>query len=243
MLINTQELTSRFSNPENLIVKAKFSDTEFWKEKAHLISVSRFGTSFEIQKQCKVGQLLFLLIPMPIPLRSFDHDKKLYRIWGLVQHCHKVVSEDFQGFNVGVAFIGKKAPQSFYEKSGQSYRILGLNEHGLWNIIESDREFINRKHQRLWVSIDAVIRHDNKENDFSENKCRTENISKSGAAIFCETRAIVGDYVKFSCPHFDFETDAIVRNRLGVGNTTPKIHLEFLEKEFPVENIEFQFEE
>lgn len=234
----------RFSHPEYAIVKAKFSDDEFWKEKAQLKSVSRLGAGFEIEKACKVGQLISLLIPMPVNLRLYDHDKQLYRIWGLVQHCHGISNENFTGYNVGVAFIGKDAPESFFERPDQSYRITGLNEEGVWKVSEAEREFINRKHPRLWVSMPAKLKVDKtdleKENSSATEfiECVTENLSRSGAAVFCETTASVGDHVKFSCSQFDFTSDAIVRNRRGNGNTIPKIHLEFLGNEFPIEKID-----
>lgn len=247
--INEKRRSQRFSHPEYAIVKAKLSGEEFWKEKAQLKSVSRLGAGFQIEKPCKVGQLISLLIPMPINLRLYDHDKQLYRIWGLVQHCHSISNDDFTGYHVGVAFIGKDAPESFFECPDQSYRITGLSEEGVWNISEAEREFINRKHPRLWVSLPALLKVNKSgadeftlsetfaaESDFIG--CRIENVSRSGAAVFCETSANVGDHVKFSCPEFDFTTDAIVRNRRGNGNTIPKIHLEFLENEFPVEKID-----
>lgn len=260
LAVNTTEKrrASRLSCPEYVIVKAKINEEDFWKEKAHLKSVSRLGAGFDIQKPCKIGQLISLLIPMPVHLRLYEHDKQLYRIWGLVQHCHSVSSEEFTGYNVGVAFIGKDAPPSFYERPDQSYRITGLNEDGVWNITEAEREFINRRHPRLWVSLPAKLKFDNlvmeenpedaesedhaDDNSF-EIECQTENISRSGAAVFCETTANVGDFVKFVCSDYDFESEAIIRNRRGNGNTTPKIHLEFLENEFPVEKIELHFED
>lgn len=239
--------SKRFHQNGSVIVKAKLNNDEFWKEKGSLRSVSKLGAGFEIEKPCKVGQIISLLIPMPINLRLYDHDKQLYRVWGLVQHCHNVNSEEFNGYHVGVAFIGKNAPESFYEKPDQSYRIVGLNEEGLWNIIEAEREFINRKHPRFWVSLDSTLTIFNSNSD-EENKepivlsATTENVSLSGAAVFCETNVNVGDMVKFSCPEYDFESDAIVRNCRGMGNTTPKIHIEFLEKEFPVSELKLSVE-
>lgn len=241
--IQEKRNADRYQRTGTIIVKAKFNDNEFWKENGLLKSVSKLGAGFEITKPCKVGQLLSLLIPMPVNLRLYDHDKQLYRVWGLVQHCHGVSSEDFTGYNVGVAFVGKEAPASFYDNPDQSYRIVGLNEDGLWTITEAEREFINRRHPRFWVSLDGFITVFSDEGEAAEVKAVTENISKSGAAVFCETEAIVGDMVRFSCPQYEFISDAVVRNRRGNGNTTPKLHLEFLENEFPVEKLNQPFEE
>ena len=246
---NEKRRSPRFSLPEYVIVKAKMNADDFWKEKALLKSVSRLGAGFELEKPCKIGQLISLLIPMPVNLRLYDHDKQLYKIWGLVQHCHSVSNDNFTGYNVGVAFIGRDAPESFFERPDQSYRITGLNEEGVWKISEAEREFINRKHPRMWVSMPAQLKLDsvNSSEETSDEMdlskaifvdCVTENLSRSGAAVFCETSASVGDHVKFACPQYDFTTDAIVRNRRGNGNTIPKIHLEFLGNEFPIERLD-----
>ena len=249
--VANQRISERFSRSENIIVKAKLANDEFWKVKAKLKSISRLGAGFDIEKNCKVGQLISLLLSLPVNLRAYDHDKELYRVWGLVQNSQKLNTEDFSGYHVGVAFIGKDAPPSFYDKHDQSYRILGLNEEGLWNIVEADREFVNRRHPRYWISIRGNLSVGEVEKDSDAaaadeavtGEAITENISKSGVALFCETKAVVGDHVKFSVPDLDFESDAIVRNRSGLGNTTPKIHLEFLDNEFPIEKLELQFED
>lgn len=234
----------RFKRSENIIVKAKLAEGEFWKEKAKLTSESRLGAGFDINKPCKTGQLVSLLLSLPVNLRAFDHDKELYRVWGLVQHCNTVNTEDFTGYHVGVAFIGKDAPPSFYENHDQSYRIAGLNDEGLWLVTEAEREFVDRKHSRFWISLKATITMSDEkdENEMIVIKAQTENLSKSGAALFCETPANVGDHLVLSIPEFDFEAGAIVRNRQGVGNTTPKLHLEFLDNEFPVEKLEIDIE-
>ncbi|MGI9056584.1 MAG: PilZ domain-containing protein [Pyrinomonadaceae bacterium] len=234
----------RFKRSDNIVVKAKLAEGEFWKEKAKLTSVSRLGAGFEITRQCKTGQLVSLLLALPVNLRAFDHDKELYRVWGLVQHCNTINTEDFTGYHVGIAFIGNDAPPSFYEKHDQSYRIVGLNSDGLWIISEAEREFVNRKHPRFWVSLKATLTMSDAEDEnvMIVLQAQTENISKSGAAVFCETEANVGDHLVFSLPEFEFEAGAIVRNRQGVGNTTPKIHMEFLDNEFPVEKLEMEVE-
>ena len=235
----------RFKRSENIVVKAKLGEGEFWKETAKLTSVSRLGAGFEINKPCKTGQLISLLLSLPVNLRAFDHDKELYRVWGLVQHCNTVNTEEFTGYQVGVAFIGREAPPSFYENHDQSYRIVGLNNDGLWIITEAEREFINRRHPRFWISLKATLTMSDVENEdeMIVLNAQTENISKSGVAVFCETEANVGDHLVFSLPEFEFEAGAIVRNRQGVGNTTPKIHMEFLDNEFPVEKLEIDLEQ
>ena len=236
--------SERFKRSENIVVKAKLAEGEFWKEKAKLTSVSRLGAGFDIIKPCKTGQLISLLLSLPVNLRAFDHDKELYRVWGLVQHCNSVTTEEFSGYHVGVAFIGKEAPPSFYEKNDQSYRIVGLNSDGLWIITEAEREFINRRHPRFWISLKATLTmsDEDDEKEMIVMNAQIENISKSGAAVYCETEANVGNHLVISLPEFDFEAGAIVRNRQGVGNTTPKIHLEFLDNEFPVEKLEIDLE-
>lgn len=63
---------TRFHQTGSVIVKGKINDNDFWREKGSLKSVSRLGAGFEIQKSCKVGQIISLLIPMPVNLRLYD---------------------------------------------------------------------------------------------------------------------------------------------------------------------------
>jgi hypothetical protein len=219
-------------------IKGQESADVSWKETSLLTTVSKTGASFNLKKECAIGNLLSLILPMPTELRCYDQDSDFYKVWGLVQHCTPVKKGNFSGYHVGIAFIGKYAPKSYKENPLNSYRISGIGENGLWKIYEAPKAFISRKHQRFYVELDIKLTLlDSEENVISEEDMKTENISLSGAAVNSTLDAMVGDLVIFSCPAHNFSTPAIVRNLKPKGETASILHLEFIETEFPVREI------
>lgn len=235
--------TERISLGISVIVKSKLNKEDFWKETSELISVSQMGAGFYLKRECQIGQLLSLLIPMPKHLRQYDEAKEQYRIWGVVQHCNKLGNDE--EYHTGVAFIGKKPPASYYENPLQSYRIVGMNSEGLWNVLEIvGRSFVNRKHPRFWITLEVEVSGTNTDSqDISDLFAKTENISASGASVFSHLKLDVGDSILFNCKELEFSSKAIIRNRQAEDDLTSKLHLEFLDASFPVEKLTLQFED
>ena len=138
---------------------------------------------------------------MPVGLRKYDHEKRLYRVWGLVQHCYEAGGDNSTGFHVGVALIGKEAPESNLSQPNQPYRVSGMDRNGLWKVEELERSFRKRSSMRYWNAIEASLYQlDEELHHISAEKTITENISETGASVFSELRIAVGDRIKFvSC--------------------------------------------
>lgn len=222
------------------VVKAKEnSGDNFWKEVADIVSVSASGAGFYLQRECRIGTLVSMMVPLPPHLRCYDHDKDLYRVWGLVQHCHQLAGEDVTGYHVGVAFIGKNPPRSYNDDPSQSYRICGMNDDGLWKIGEAKTAFKARRHVRFWKSIELYLALiNNKKDAVGGERTVTENISKSGAAVYSKLDVSVGDRVKFISKEYDFSGLAVVCNRQVGEDDRVRLHLQFVENMFPIERIE-----
>lgn len=221
------------------IIKGKESAATSWTETAELTSLSKNAAGFFLPRSCTAGRLLSLMLPMPSQLRCYDHDKKLYRMWGLVQHCYESTENENDGYHIGVAFIGKDAPVSYYRNPAQSYRVVGLGKDGLWRIDEFETAFIARKNLRYWVPIEAsIFLLDNDLKTIADDEVRSENISKTGVSVFSKLRVKIGDRIKFASRNPAFSTVAIVRNRRIGPDDRTRIHLEFVEDDFPVTKIE-----
>jgi hypothetical protein len=236
--------TKRASISLSGVVKGRESKDSFWKEVTEVSSVSANGAGFQLRRECRVGQLLSLIIPMPQRLRCYDYEKQLYRVWGLVQHCSPVSSASGENpgggnYYVGVAFIGRDAPADYFENPSQSYRLTGIGEDGLWRVAKAERAFVIRRHPRFWTSIDVSIGvlDQRQEIVIQDEKTRTENISLSGAAVYSSLEVNVGDFVKFTSDTYNFDALAVVRNRKTGADEPPKLHLEFVDASFPVEGI------
>lgn len=227
--------------PMHAVVRMKDDDGEALKEIADIASISSTGAGFYIQRECHPGTIVSLMLPLEPHLRCYDHDKEFYRVWGLVQHCHPLSGEENVGFHVGVAFIGKRAPQSYNEDHFQSYKICGMTEEGLWRITEARSKFKPRRHVRYWTPIDLYLALvDERRVSLTGEKTVTENVSKNGAAVFSEMDVNVGDRVKFICEKYDFSGLAVVCNRHEGSDGKRRLHLQFVENSFPVERLDLK---
>jgi hypothetical protein len=219
------------------VVKGKDEKFTAWSESSEVTSLSSSGAGLFIPVPCPVGRLVSLMLPMPSEMRRYDHDKRLYRVWGLVQYCHEAVNGP-AGYHVGVALIGKDAPDSYTRDPMQSYRVCGMRKSGLWKIEELDTSFKQRTSARYWNSIDGTISLlDDEMKSTAQEGVVTENISESGAAVFSDLRVAVGDRIKFQTHSPLFSSLSVVRDRrIGVDDRM-RIHLEFVENSYPILEI------
>lgn len=239
-----QRVSRRFSSAINVTVKAKQDKDNYWTANAEIITVSRNGASFRSPRKVRAGQLLSLLMPMPKQFRAYDEDKELYRVWGLVQHCNAVSGDENNGFHVGVAFTGKNSPAGYHESAPQSYMICGMNEDGFWKIKETAKPFVTRRHTRYWTSVEVKLEVLNMEGLVTdEDFARTENISYDGAAVFTYLNANVGECCRVFADKYEFMAIAVVRNRKLGKDKLPRLHLEFVDEQFPIEKLGSNLEE
>lgn len=235
-----EEITEAVDAEETVmlaVVKLKDEDGTLWKEAAEVISVSPTGAGFYMKRECKAGRLVSMMLPIEPELRFYDHDKELYRVWGLVQHCHRLTNDDI-GFHVGVAFIGRNAPESYKQDPMQSYRIIGMSEEGMWIVIEAKKEFMPRKDPRFYAAVEHYLAVVDAKNVASRGeRTTTENISKHGAAVMTTLDLHTGDRVKFISEAYDFSGMAVVCNRRDDSGGKARINLQFVGSAFPVERI------
>jgi hypothetical protein len=228
----------------SVVVKGKDANFRTWSDTASLTSLSMSGAGLFLRRECRVGCLISLMLPMPVHLRRYDHDKRFYRVWGLVQHCYQAGGSDEPGFHVGVALIGRDAPESYQENPEQCYRVAGMDRNGLWKVEELETTFRKRGKVRYWNSIATSLHQlDDDLRPVAAEKTVTENISESGASVFSDLRLSVGDRIKFQTSDPPFSSLCVVRHRrIGVDNRT-RIHVQFVENIFPVLEVEDPIEE
>lgn len=213
-------------------------DDEAWKEFTTVLNISKSGAGFSLPRPCRVGRLVKLTTPMPSELRAFDHTEKLYTVVGLVQYCQPIESQDGDLYNIGVAFVGRNFPESYFADPAQSYRIDGTDAAGMWTVTEAEREFATRRHARfrsqLKVTISLIKKH--RSSASTREETITHDISATGACVFCSLDAQVGERVKFGNKAHNFYAIAVVRNR-GRRNNRPTLHLEFIDATYPLKKL------
>src|SRR3954452_24237377 len=130
-------------------VKAKHGLDAGWTEIVDVINVSHCSAGFYMRRECRAGQLISMMLPMPAKFRRFDKDKKLYRVWGLVQNCSPVEKKGDSVYHVGIAFTGQSAPAIADENPNLTYRVCGITEEGLWEVEPIDSQFQTRREPRF----------------------------------------------------------------------------------------------
>ena len=235
--------------PLNLPVKVEGleSPDSGWEEITRLRDVSNYGAGFTLSRPIKWGRLIKLTLPMPRQLRVYDFYESQYQVWAVVRRCLPLKGNDFETYFLGVAFIGKVPPKSFTENPDQVYDLTNRSEEGegLWEITPSSGGFVegrppteDRRHSRYEIPIDLRIDVLDSEGGMVESESTvTENISLGGASVFTTLTVEKGARVRILCRQFKTEITAIVRDRRVGNDGVPRLHIEFIDKLFPLSGI------
>ncbi len=211
-----------------------------WTEVTRLIDVTPFGAGFTLKRPIEKGRLLHMTIPMPRQLRVFDHVEDQYRVWAIVRYARQTAPPDSKQllFEVGVAFIGKQPPRSYEEDPSKRYEIGVLSPGQLIAIEEAEPEEYSsdkRSQTRHNIPVDMLIEifNDNGEVEASEQTV-TENISQQGAAIYTSLNLPIGRFIRLSSEQYKISTYAAVRGYSMGPAGMPRIHVEFIDREWPL---------
>ncbi len=227
-------------------VASYISPTTTWDEITRLNDVSAFGAAFNLKRPIKRGRLLEMTIPLPRQLRCFDYSESQYRVWGIVRRCIPINFNTLaERYAIGVAFIGKYPPSNYHNEPEKLYDISTREDKGLWQIIPAptkpDESLVpkeDRRHSRYSLPISITLETlDEHKNVTASEISVTENLSLSGAAVFSSLPAGVGTFMRLTCDQYNVSIISIVRGkRMGVDGI-PRLHLEFIDRLFPLEGI------
>lgn len=235
--------------PINLPVKVVGNDSTnaSWNEITRLNDVSAFGASLKLTRPVKCGRLLHLTLPMPRQMRCYDHMESQYQIWGIVRRCDLLEDrEKGVRYQVGLAFVGKHPPSSYFENPANLYELKPLKGEGLWDITSASTKasdnknpLEDRRHSRyrIPISLSVELLDENGESLKSETTV-TENISLSGAAVFTTLEVETGSFIKITSEQDNFSIKAIVRGKRLGADGIPRLHIEFIDSYFPLKGID-----
>lgn len=228
-------------------VHGRDSLNDEWTEMSRLVDVTPFGARLKLKRPTEIGRLLHLTLAMPQKLRCFDHIEDQYRVWSLVRNV-KMLDPDAGGLvEIGVAFVGKHPPQSFAGDPSRRYEIAPTNlGAGLWSVKEQSDDVISevlvtdkRKQSRHTIPVAVLIEVFGSNGEISHSESTvTENISRHGAAVFTTLEVTLGHFVKVSSAQYQTTRLASVRGRRVGPDGIPRLHLEFVDGEWPLQGIE-----
>jgi hypothetical protein len=241
----SRRLRERFELALPARVQCRESLDYQWIEMSRLVDVTPFGARLRLKRPTETGRLLLLTLPMPRPLRCFDHVEDQYRVWSLVRSVKLLEPGREKGalVEIGVAFVGKRPPRSFEADPARRYEIAqSSSEVGLWAVKEEAGELLSevaetdkRKETRHDIPIEVLIEVFGQDGGFTQSESTvTENISRQGAAVFTTLELSPGRFVKVSSQQYQSSLLAVVRDRRPAPDGIARLHLEFVGSEWPL---------
>jgi hypothetical protein len=230
-------------------VYGRESEDYEWVEQTRLVDVTPFGVRLTLSRPTEPGRLLHLTLPMPRQLRCFDHVEDQYRVWALVRSMKavEVGGDKALRYEVGAAFIGKRAPESYEKDPTTLYEVAAsVTETGLWNVAERENPTNRnvsidepRPETRHNIPIEVILELlDEKGQIAATETTVTENISRRGAAVFTSLDVTRGRFVRVTSAQYQISVIAAVRAHRAGANGVPRLHLEFVDKRWPLEGVE-----
>ena len=203
--------------PLHLPVRVQGRDTPTfeWTEITRLANVTPFGAGFTLKHPTERGRLLFMTIPMPRQLRVFDHVEDQYRIWAIVRYMKPAIVDGQSIFNIGVAFIGKRAPASYETEPWKRYDI---NANVFQALSKAEEILIPITDQRVQtrynIAVDMRIELIDPDGKVTESEHTvTENISTKGATLFTTLQIPQGRFFRFESEHYGVTAHAAISSR------------------------------
>lgn len=221
-----------------------------WVEMSRLIDVTPFGARIGLSHPTEPGRLMHLTMPMPRQLRCFDFVEPQYRVWSLVRNIAGLqqTAGKTARFAVGVAFVGKRPPPSYELDPTKRYEVAGsVTESGLWLLREMAEQRAEahvpsedpRPETRHNLPVEVLVEvYDEKGEISARETTVTENISRRGAAVFTTLDVARGSLIRLSSTQYQLAVVAAVRARRLGPDGIPRLHLEFIDRQWPLEGIE-----
>lgn len=227
-------------------VLCKESAGHEWMEMSRLTDVTPFGARFIISHPTETGRLLQLTLAMPRQLRCFDHIEDQYRVWALVRHVTPRQGGDGQlRYDVGVAFTGKNPPASYVRDPTTRYEVDTISaENNLWQVREVEEKGASAsasrsKETRLQMAIPVSVEVFDEEGRVSASEQTvTENISRRGASVWTTLKVDRGRFVRLTSAETGLSVLAAVRTTRTGPDGIPRLHLEFIDRQWPLEGLE-----
>jgi hypothetical protein len=217
-------------------VQGRETPTFEWTEMTRLTNVTPFGAGFTLKHPTERGRLLFMTIPMPRQLRVYDHLEDQYRIWAIVRYMRPSTRDNSTVFNVGVAFIGKRAPASYQKEPWKRYDIATNTFQGDTSPEDLLTPFADqRAYTRHSIAVDMRVEIIDAKGEITDSEQTvTEEISTKGATLFTTLEIPQGRFVRLIGEQHGITAHAAIRSRSTGADGIARIHVEFIDREWPL---------
>ena len=222
----------------HLPVRVRVRETQDyeWSEMTRLMNVTPFGAGFTLRRPTEKGRLVHMTIPMPRQLRVFDHVEDQYRVWAIVRYLKTDVTADGIVFMLGVAFIGKKPPDSYEQAPWKRYDVATSFGERLPTEEELvDAVFSQQDETRHRIAVDMRVESMDENGGVVETEQTvSESISRAGATLFTTLDLQQGRFIRVTSEQYKTRAHAAIRSRHTGEDGIGRIEVEFIDKEWPL---------
>ena len=96
-----------------------------------------------------------------------------------------------------------------------------------------------RRHSRHPIPANIIVEKvDGEGNILASEPTVTENLSLGGAAVFTSLNVEIGSFIRVKSEQYNVSIISIVRGKRLGKDGIPRLHIEFVDRLFPLEGIE-----
>jgi hypothetical protein len=140
-------------------------------------------------------------------------------------------------FEVGVAFIGKRAPASYETEPWKRYDIANTAAQALATVDElrppSSADLRGLTRHTIAVDMRVEVLDLNAAVSASEQTV-SEDISERGATLFTTLEISVGRFIRLTSAQYGVTAYAVIRSRSTGADGISRIHVEFVDRQWPL---------
>lgn len=188
--------------------------------------VSAGGVSLALSPPVAPGQVLFLELPLPAPLRNFDVDAPIYGVYGIVRSVVETPAEP----RVGVQFLGRTPPQGFERHPGALFLLPDDAPAPVATDIVRHDPWERRHSSRFQVLVNLVLQAVAPNGDVEREELTvTEDVGREGMRVKTTFGAQPGDVLVVKHPETGFESRVGVCDSWVADDGVRRLNLRFLD--------------
>lgn len=213
-------------------------------EEACLCNLSARGATLLIARPPEPGQLLRLTLPSPVAAPA----RKQKYLWALVWAVAPPdagrdadLPEDPR-HRASVIFVGEEIPTGDREAARYAYLAEEDGRFRLQRLLADARppsRRRNRRESRISIPVEVTVEALDADGAATQSEQTvTENISRGGAAVWTSLPVRAQQLVRLTSPRHGVSIVALVRARRAGPDGITRLHLEFIDGQWPLERMQ-----
>lgn len=230
-------------------VRGRDRGGEDWVEVTRMLDATHSGASFVLARQPRLGQLLHITLPPSQGTsysrgRAAEYGGRWSLVWAISPQAEAAGAGDAPRHKVSVTYVGSDVPRRFVTSAGRDFGFEfeedgGVRLHERLALVGGagarDRR---RRGTRLPIPLEVTLEVLSDDGSVAESEATvTENISRTGAAVWTALSAGPGARLRMTCPQHDLTAEAVVRHRRAGADGITRLHLEFVDGHWPLEGL------